>query len=111
DIDAVSGVEVGDAAQAGDPDGIAIVTEYAQQVAIGLAGLCNILDPEVIVVSGGLVELGETLLAPLRESFAGRIEGAPYRPPVPIVPGELGDVAGVVGAAALARDLVDGRAP
>ena len=45
------------------------------------------------------------LLAPLRDAFGAHLEGAPYRPPVPIVPAALGERAGVVGAAALARDL------
>lgn len=111
EIDAVTGVHVGDSAQAGEPDGTAIVAEYAHLVALGLAGLSNILDPEVVVVSGGLVELGDALLEPLRASFAGHLEGSAYRPDVPIVAGELGDVAGVVGAAALARDVVGHPVP
>jgi glucokinase len=106
DPHAVTGVHVGDSAQAGEPDGTEILGEYAHLVALGLAGLGNILDPEVIAVSGGLVELGDALLEPLRAAFAGHLEGAAYRPEVPIVAGELGDAAGVVGAAALARDLV-----
>jgi len=106
EVDAVTGVEVGDSAQAGEPDGVAIVAELAHAVALGLAGLTNILDPEVIVVSGGLVELGDALLVPIREAFVGHLEGAAHRPEVPIVAGELGDAAGVVGAAALARELV-----
>jgi glucokinase len=109
EADAVSGIHVGDSAQAGEPDGLAIVDEYAHLVALGLAGLANILDPEVIVVSGGLVELGDTLLDPIRRWFAGHIEGPAYRPAIPIVAGELGEEAGVVGAAALARDLVGGH--
>jgi glucokinase len=45
------------------------------------------------------------LLAPLRAAFDGRLEGAAYRPVVPIVKAELGGQAGVVGAAVLARNL------
>jgi glucokinase len=102
---AVTGVHVGDAAQAGEPDALAIVRGYAQQVAVGLVGLANILDPEVILVSGGLVELGDVLLDPIREWFDGHVEGARYRVPVEILPASLGDDAGVVGAAILARAL------
>jgi glucokinase len=104
-VERISGVHVGDSAQAGEPDGLAIVGEYARYVALGFAGLANILDPDVIVVSGGLVELGDVLFAPLTAAFDGHIEGAPYRPKVPIVPATLGERAGVVGAAAMARDL------
>jgi glucokinase len=104
-VDAVTGVTVGDAAQAGEADALAIVREYAQNVAVGLVGLANILDPRVILVSGGLVELGSTLLDPLREWFAGHVEGARYRDPVEIIAAALGEEAGVVGAAVLARSL------
>jgi glucokinase len=101
-IDAVEGTHVGDAALDGAPDAIAIVREYARWVAIGLIGLVNIFDSELVVVSGGLVTLGDVLLDPIREAFAGHLEGAPHRPDVPVVPATLGSDAGLVGAAHLA---------
>jgi glucokinase len=109
DPEAVTGVHVGDSAQAGEPDGRALLDEYAELVAVGLAGLANILDPERIVISGGLVELGDTLLTPVRDAFARRIEGVEYRPRIDIVPAALGEQAGVIGAAARARDLEPGE--
>lgn len=102
----ITGVLIGDVAQSGAADALAIVEEYAGRVAVGLVGLVNIFDPELIVVSGGLVELDDVLLAPMRAAFDGRIEGAAHRPAVPIVAAELGEQAGVVGAAVLARELV-----
>ena len=108
DVDAVNGPHVGASASAGEADGMAIIDAYARDVAVGLVGLANILDPEVIVISGGLVDLGEFLLAPLRRSFAHHLEGAKFRPEVPIVASELGMRAGVIGAAAMARELVGG---
>jgi glucokinase len=99
----VTGRDVTDAVLAGAPDALAILERFADNVALGLAGLANILDPSRIVVSGGLIELGETLLAPVRRSFAGRIEGADLRPTPDIVAATLGERAGVIGAAALAR--------
>jgi len=78
---------------------------YADYVAIGLAGLSNILDPERIVISGGLIDLGELLMQPIRAAFAHRIEGSAFRPAVEIVAAELGERAGVIGAAAMARAL------
>lgn len=104
-VERITGVLVGDVAQEGAEDAVAILDEYARQVAVGLVGLVNIFDPERVVVSGGLVELGEVLLRPLRNAFDGRIEGAAHRPAVPVVPAELGGQAGVVGAAVLAREL------
>src|SRR5262249_27669887 len=86
DVSAISGVTVGDAARAGDADALAIVHEYARHVAVGLVGLANIFDPVMILISGGLVELGSVLLDPLRAWFAGQIEGASYRDPIEILP-------------------------
>jgi glucokinase len=104
-VDAITGMHVGDAAQAGDDDARAIVREYARHVAVGLVGLANILDPAVILISGGLVELGPVLLDPVREWFAGHVEGAAFRTAIEILPAALGEGAGVVGAAVLARGL------
>ncbi len=107
DVESVTSVHVGDAARDGALDALGILRTYANYVAVGLAGLANILDPEVVVISGGLVELGDLLLEPIRESFGRRIEGQDYRPVIDIVPAALGSDAGVVGAAALARGLVE----
>jgi glucokinase len=46
------------------------------------------------------------LLDPLRAAFDHHLEGADFRPAVPVVVAELGERAGVVGAAALARELI-----
>jgi glucokinase len=97
---------VGIAAAQGDPDARSLLVQYSENVALGLAGLANILDPECIVIAGGLVELGPLLFGPLREAFARHIEGAAYRPPVEIVPAQLGERAGAIGAAVLARSLL-----
>jgi len=106
DRDAVAGVHVEDAAQAGDAEAKALLARYADNVALGLAGLANVLDPELIVIGGGLVELGPLLFDPLHASFLRHVEGAAYRPKIPIVPARLGERAGAVGAAVLARELL-----
>lgn len=105
DIDKITGELVGDAAQEGSRDAIGIMREYATYVAIGLAGLANIFDPERIVIGGGLVELGDVLLESVRAEFAYRIEGPDVRPEIPIVPAALQEQAGVIGAAVRARAL------
>jgi glucokinase len=106
DRDAVAGVHVEEAARAGDADAKALLARYADNVALGLAGLANVLDPELIVIGGGLVELGPLLFDPLHEAFMRHVEGAAYRPAIPIVPARLGERAGAVGAAVLARELL-----
>jgi len=105
DGSAVTGVNVGTAAAHGDGDALALLAEYADNVALGLAALANILDPERIVIAGGLVELGPLLFGPLEDAFRRHVEGSDYRPPIAIVPAELGERAGAVGAAVLAREL------
>lgn len=102
-IDAITGELVGAAAQDGDDDALAILHDFADHVALGFAGLANIFDPAVIAVSGGLARLGPVFLDPVRAAFGHRLEGAEFRPEVPIVPAALGAEAGVVGAAILAR--------
>ena len=99
-------IHVEEAARAGDADANALLARYADNVALGLAGLANVLDPELIVIGGGLVELGPLLFDPLHAAFMRHVEGAAYRPEIPIVPAQLGERAGAVGAAVLARELL-----
>jgi glucokinase len=106
DVDAVSGHQVGEAASAGDADAIELLEGYADNVALGLAALANVLDPELIVISGGVITLGTLLFDPLQKAFARHVEGVDYRPPIPIVPAALGVRAGGIGAAVLARGLL-----
>lgn len=105
----ISGEEVGRRATEGDTEAQVVVADFARWVAIGLAGLVNIFDPGVIVVSGGLVEMGDVLLDPVRRSLAGRVEAPGARPEVAVVPATLGIHAGAVGAATMAR-RIQGRA-
>jgi glucokinase len=105
-VDAVTGHEVGQAAAAGQADALAILAEHARDVAVGLGGLINILDPEVVVISGGLIDLGDYLLGPLRAVLPEYVEAAARRPMPPVLPAALGEQAGAVGAAALARTLL-----
>jgi glucokinase len=104
DAGAVTGEHVGAAAAAGDDDAKEVLVQYAENVALGLAGLANILDPERIVIAGGIVELGALLFGPLREAFGRHLEGVDYRPAIELVPAALGERAGAVGAAVLARE-------
>lgn len=103
DAGEVGGHNVTRAAATGADDALALLAEFADRVGLGLAGLANILDPAKIVVGGGVMTAGEALLEPLRRSFGHRIEAPEYRPAIPIVPAELGEEAGAIGAAAFAR--------
>ena len=80
--------------------------ELADWMALGLANLVNILDPEVIVIGGGLVEAADLLLPRVRERFPHVVMSGEHRPArARIVPAQLGEQAGAIGAALLAADL------
>jgi glucokinase len=80
-------------------------------VAVGVANIVNLLDCDVVVVGGGLVDMGELLMAPVRTAYQGLVLAAEHRPPVAILPARLGSDAGAIGAWLLARDLLAGPAP
>ncbi len=101
----IRAIQVGDSAQAGEPDGLALLSAYARNVAVGLGGLVNILDPEVVVVAGGLVEIGDVLLSRIDAELADFVEAPQHRPMPRVVAAEMGERAGAIGAAALARSL------
>ena len=99
----VKGEHVTAAAGEGDPEALAVMAAFGWWVALGLANLANAFDPELFVLGGGLVEAGEVLLAPVRAAFDELLDGADHRPETGIVAAELGEHAGAIGAALLAR--------
>jgi glucokinase len=109
DVEEVSGEEVADAAAAGDGEARALLARYADNVALGLANFANILDPEVIVIAGGVVTMGPLLMEPLLFAFNDRLEGTEHRPAIPILPAAHGARASAVGAAVLARGAAGSR--
>jgi glucokinase len=104
---AVRGEHVTAAAAEGDPEAVALFALLGDWFAVGLVNLVHILDVACCVIGGGLVEAGPVLLDPVRRSFAARVVAPEHRPPVTIVPAELGERAGAIGAALLARPAGD----
>ena len=102
----VTGKVVTEAAQQGDEVSAGIVAQAGRRLGEGIAGLVNVLDPQVVVVGGGVIVAGDLLLDPARASFVDALEGPEHRPRVPIVPAQLGNDAGAVGAAALALEEI-----
>ena len=101
---AVTGPLVVKAAHDGDETAIGILAEVGKRLGEGMAGMVNILDPDVVVVGGGAISAGDLLLEPAREVFRRAIMAPEYRPEVPIVPARMGNAAGGIGAALLALD-------
>ena len=96
--------EVTAAALEGDPAALECFEEVGGWLGQGLADLAAVLDPAVFVIGGGVADAGELLLAPARRVFAERLTGTGSRPHAEIRPASLGNDAGMVGAADLARD-------
>jgi glucokinase len=95
--------EVTKAAQEGDPAALECFREVGHWLGQGLADLASLLDPSAFVVGGGVADSGELLLAPARTVYAERLTGTRYRPHADIRHAALGNQAGLVGAADLAR--------
>jgi glucokinase len=87
----------------GDSGALASLEVIAGAIGRGVASLVAVTDPEIIVIGGGVASAGELLLAPMRESFRSTYGAGAKRPVADIVVATLGNTAGVVGAAELAR--------
>jgi glucokinase len=101
--------DVGEAADLGDCAAVRTLEEIGRLLGVGLANLVQILDLEVIVIGGGVASAGERLLVPARIEMAARVQGPSWRLPR-VTLAELGETAGVVGAALLARDRLRAQA-
>lgn len=99
----VKGKHITRAAEAGDPVARAAFEEVGIMLGRGMAKLAALLDPSVFVVGGGVCEAGELLMAPTRDAFAEHLTARGHRPLATIALATLGNDAGIVGAADLAR--------
>jgi len=98
----ITGKSVTVAAQAGDQFAIELLARCGFWLGVGLASLVNALDPEIVVIGGGVSDAGELLLKPARAAMADRLIGAGHRPVPPVASARLGNDAGLIGAALLA---------
>ncbi|MEV0723198.1 ROK family glucokinase [Micromonospora purpureochromogenes] len=105
DAEAVTGPMVTAAAKAGDPVSAEAFAQVGRWLGTSLADMAQILDPQVLVVGGGVVEAGDLLLGPTRRSFTDALAQRSRLPVAEVRPAELGNTAGVIGAADLARRL------
>ena len=97
----VDGKAVTLAAQDGDATAIEVFDLVGGRLGVALASFANIFEPETIVVGGGVMAAGDLLLDPARRELAAR--ALPPMNRTPVVAAELGEDAGMIGAAAMAR--------
>jgi glucokinase len=98
----ITGEEITALARAGDAEATLLVQTLGDRLGAGLAGIANSLNPDVIVVGGGVMAAGELVLGPAREELRRRAL-APSRD-VRVEAAALGEEAGMIGAALLARE-------
>lgn len=99
----LTGPMVTDAAKAGDQVALEAFGKAGFWLGQGLADMVQIFDPQVLVVGGGVVEAGDLLLKPAKEAYIERLAARGKFPVAEVIAAEMGNVAGVVGAADLAR--------
>ncbi len=102
DLASVTAETVHRAVTRGDAFAVRLLTDTARILGAGVASLLNVLNPEVVVLAGGVAGAGEDLFGPLRAEAERRA----FRPAVEacrIVPAELPGTSGVLGAAGVFR--------
>jgi glucokinase len=93
--------EVVEAARSGDPTALQAVAETVEVLAMGIAGLVSVLNPEVVVLGGGVMQAHDLFLEPIRAAVRRWAQPFAARH-CRIEPTSLGEDAGVLGAARLA---------
>ena len=102
-IEGLTGKAITEAARDGDSVALAAFNTTGQWLGAGIATLSVILDPACVVIGGGVIDAGEILLKPTREALERTMPFAGKHPYPQIIAAELGNEAGLVGAADLAR--------
>lgn len=87
-----------EASLAGDAEATRVWHESVDALACAIASFINVLDPEAVIIGGGIARAGESLFAPLRAAVK-KIEWQPFGSPVKLLPAALGEWAGAIGAA------------
>ena len=95
----ITAESVFDAADWGDEAARMVIHHYLGYVACGLTNIANMLQPETIVIGGGVCAQGDKILAPITEMAAAEIYGGVLKTKIAIA--ALGNDAGIIGAAML----------
>jgi len=107
EVDNLTGPLITQAARDGDPTARELLAEIGHWLGIGIANLAAAFDPGMFVIGGGVSAAGDLLLDSARETFKRHLAGRGYRPEARIVAARLGNDAGLIGAADLARHSAD----
>ncbi|NHC22575.1 ROK family protein [Nocardioides sp. IC4_145] len=103
DSSALTGPMVTTAAEQGDLVALEAFASIGDWLGVGVANLVAALDPDLVVIGGGVSAAGDLLLEPARRALRRSLVGAAHREVPAVVPARFGPHAGVVGGALLAR--------
>ena len=103
-IEAITGEHVTALAAEGEAGAVGVLDTYASWVALGLGNLVEILDADTFVLGGGVAESAELFLERVRAALPDHVAGSGRRPRPDVVVAALGERAGAIGAAVLARE-------
>jgi glucokinase len=84
--------------RSGDADAAKFWLRSIHALACAIASFVNVLDPEAVILGGGIAQAGDALFTPLREALA-KVEWRPLGQAVKLLPALLGEWAGAIGAA------------
>ncbi len=102
DIERVNGITAFNAMRNGDMAGKMVVDAYIRYVAVGIANMINIFQPDVICIGGGISKEGDNLTVPVRNFVEGENYARNMKTKTAIKTAALGNDAGIIGAAFLA---------
>lgn len=103
EVAAITGPLITEAARAGDTFAVSQLAALGTWLGEGIASLAAVLDPAMIAIGGGVSEAGDLLIDPIRTAFGQQLTGRGHRPVAEIRRAKLGNKAGLIGAADLAR--------
>lgn len=92
------------AAEEADPVALKVWDAFTTQLACALANCCWLLNPQAIIIGGGIAAAGDLIFKPLRKKLDAQLAG-PFRDNLLVVPAHFKNDAGLIGAAAIAEDL------
>jgi glucokinase len=99
----LTGLEVYKAILEHDEGALRLLNELGSWLGQAIGSLVAVLDPEVVVIGGGVSAAGDLLLNPIREAYLAHLPARGFRPELKITAAEFVNDAGVVGAADLVR--------
>lgn len=103
DINKIEAKTAFDAAHLGDNTALKVIDKYIAYLAEGITNVINIFQPEILCIGGGVCKQGEYLLKPLRERVFQRVYSRGSTRQCQIKVAEMGNDAGIVGAAMLGK--------